>query len=298
MNYSHIKVFYIVAKLENISKAAEELDVTQPAISRIITSMEKEYNTKLFYRSKSGVKLTREGLNLFNMIEKPFEELDQIDKGLSTLKNLHQVIIHIGATSTALYCFLFSFLEKIKKKYPSAVFRIHLDSSKNVQEMLKRGNIDFAFITTPFLKDEENETYEIYKLNDILLAPISYRKDIKGQVSISELTSYPFILLNNNMQFREHVNSYLHANGVHINPTYETDSSSVLLPFVERGYGLTFIPLELAKESIEKEKCFPIDLKEKIPPRYITFLIKKNRNHYSIIHSIKEEIIEISKRFN
>ena len=52
------------------------------------------------------------------------------------------------------------------------------------------------------------------------------------------------------------------------------------------------------EQIIEKEKCFPIDLKEKIPPRYITFLIKKNRNHYNIIHSIKEEIIEISKRFN
>ena len=59
MNYNYFKVFYTVAKLQNISKAAEQLEVTQPAISRIISSIEKEYNIKLFYRSKNGVTLTR-----------------------------------------------------------------------------------------------------------------------------------------------------------------------------------------------------------------------------------------------
>ena len=65
MNYTYLNVFYTVAKLQNISKAAKELDVTQPAVSRIISNIEKEYNTKLFFRSKTGVTLTRDGLNLF-----------------------------------------------------------------------------------------------------------------------------------------------------------------------------------------------------------------------------------------
>ena len=68
MNYSYMNIFYTVATLGNISKAAEELFVSQPAISRVISVLEDEYNTKLFIRSKSGVTLTREGLNLFNMI--------------------------------------------------------------------------------------------------------------------------------------------------------------------------------------------------------------------------------------
>ena len=50
MNYTYMKVFYTVCKHQNISKAALELDLTQPALSRIISNIEKEYNTKLFYR--------------------------------------------------------------------------------------------------------------------------------------------------------------------------------------------------------------------------------------------------------
>ena len=61
MKYTYLNVFYTVAKLQNISKAAKELDVTQPAVSRIILNIEKEYNTQLFFRSKNGVTLTRDG---------------------------------------------------------------------------------------------------------------------------------------------------------------------------------------------------------------------------------------------
>ena len=107
MNYTYLNVFYTVAKLQNISKAAEELGVTQPAVSRIISNIEKEYHTKLFFRGKTGVTLTRDGQNLFEMIKGPLIELEKVSNNISGNKALDQVTIHIGATSTALYCYLF-----------------------------------------------------------------------------------------------------------------------------------------------------------------------------------------------
>ena len=293
MNYNYFKVFYTVAKLQNISKAAEQLDVTQPAVSRIISSIEKEYNTKLFFRSKNGVALTREGQKLYEMIKTPCNELDRIDDSISRGELFKDSFIHIGATTTALYCFLFKILEKIKEQFPTITFRIYSDSSANLLKMVTDGAVDFAFITTPFVKNEEINIDSFYELNNVLIAPISYKDKINGSVSIKSLTKYPFILLNKDMQFREYINDFLKQHNVEINPAYETDSSSELLPFVKNDYGLTFIPEEMAEEAINEGKCFKVNLKEKMPLRNISCIVKKDRNQSSLIYQIMDEMLKL-----
>ena len=292
MNYTYLHVFYTVAKLQNISKAAEELGVTQPAVSRIISNIEKEYNTKLFFRGKTGVTLTRDGQSLFEMIKSPLIELEKISNNIDGNKHLDVVTIHIGATSTALYCYLFKYLESdIKKLFPNVNFRIYSDSSTKLLDMVSTGSIDFAFITTPYQGREDLEVYNIVKLNDILVAPVSYKDKIKEKVSIKELEKYPFILLSKEMQFREYIDSFLDKYGINITPIYETDSSAILTPFVELGYGLTFIPDEMAEKSINEGKCYKINIKEKLPDRFIAFAIKKDKVHNSVFEEIKNDIL-------
>ncbi len=293
MNYTYLNVFYTVAKLQNISKAAEELGVTQPAVSRIISNIEKEYHTKLFFRSKTGVSLTRDGQNLFEMVKAPLIELEKVSNNLSSNKTLDKVTIHIGATSTALYCYLFKHLEDdIKKIFPNVNFKIYSDSSTKLLNMVSNGSIDFAFITTPYQGREDLETHNVVKLNDILIAPISYKDQIKDKVSIKDLENYPFILLSKEMQFREYIDNFLNKYKVHVTPVYETDSSAILTPFVELGYGLTFIPDEMAAKSINEGKCYQVNIKEKLPDRYIAFAIKKDKTHNSVIDDIKKRILD------
>ena len=292
MNYTYLNIFYTVAKLQNISKAAEALGVTQPAVSRIISNIEKEYHTKLFFRSKTGVSLTRDGYNLFEMVKGPLIELEKISNNIDTNKTLEKITIHIGATSTALYCYLFKHLENdIKKLFPNVNFRIYSDSSTRLLDMVNKGSIDFAFITTPYKADDDLEIYNIAKLNDILIAPISYKEKIKDKVSIKELNNYPFILLSKEMQFREYIDSFLNKYGINITPIYETDSSAILTPFVELGYGLTFIPDEMAEKSINEGKCYKVNIKEKLPDRFIAFAIKKDKVHNSVFEEIKNDIL-------
>ena len=292
MNYTYFHVFYTVAKLQNISKAAQELDVTQPAVSRIISNIEKQYKTKLFFRSKTGVTLTREGQNLFEMIESPLVELEKVAGNISNSKKLDKIVIHIGATSTALYCYLFKKLDTLKTSFPNINFRIYSDSSKRLLDMVNKGAIDFAFITTPFEGGKDLDIYNISKLNDILVAPISYKNKIKEKVSIKELSNYPFVLLSKQMQFREFVDEFLNKNNIFLDAAYETDSSAILLPFVELDCGLTFIPDEMASKSIKEGKCYKVNILEKMPARYIAFAIKKDRHHNTAINDIKEAIIK------
>lgn len=123
------------------------------------------------------------------------------------------------------------------------------------------------------------------------IAPISYKDQIKDKVSIKDLENYPFILLSKEMQFREYIDNFLNKYKVHVTPVYETDSSAILTPFVELGYGLTFIPDEMAAKSINEGKCYQVNIKEKLPDRFIAFAIKKNKTHNSVIDDIKKRIL-------
>ena len=294
MNYTYLNIFYTVATLQNISKAAEQLGVSQPAVSRIISNIEKEYHTKLFFRSKTGVSLTRDGNNLFEMIKGPLMELEKVSNNIeSNNKTLDKITIHMGATSTALYCYLFKHLENdIKKLFPNVNFRIYSDSSTKLLDMVNKGLIDFAFITTPYREETDDlEIHNIAKLNDILIAPISYKEKLKDKISIKEIQDYPMVLLSKEMQFREYIDSYLNKYGVHVTPSYETDSSAILTPFVELGYGLTFVPDELASKSIQEGKCYQVNVKEPLPDRYIAFAIKKDKAPNHIFDEIKNNIL-------
>ena len=287
-----MNVFYVVAKTQNISNAAKELGVTQPAVSRIISTLEKEYNTKLFNRSKTGVTLTREGLNLFEMIQNPFIELEKIESSLNDITNLRQSVIHIGATSVALYCYLFKTLNVFKEKFPKVSFKIYTDSSDALIKLVEKGKIDFAFVTTPSKGNDEIEFNDIAKIENILIASNGYKEELKGPISIKSLEKYPFVLLNKEMQFREQVNLFLAKHNTKINPIYEIDSSSLLIPLLENTKCLTFIPDLMAEKPISEGRCFKVDLIEELPCRYVSFAIKKDAIHSHIVHEIKREIIK------
>lgn len=291
MNYNYLNIFYTVAKLGNISKAAEELNVSQPAVSRIISNLEKEYRITLFIRSKTGVSLTKEGKAFYEMISNPFNELEKVWEDLSQDRPLEEITIHVGATSTALYCYLFKYLDLMKERFPGVNFRIYTGSSKKLLEMVDKGSIDFAFITTPFVGGENLELKNIYRLNNIIVAPKAYKDELAKSVSIKELAKYPFVLLSKEMQFREFVEEFLKKYDVSITPSYEADNSAVLIPLVENNCGLTFVPEEMAEHSIKEGKCFKVNLIEEIPPRFVTFVIKKDKRYPSVIEDIKKTIL-------
>ena len=291
MNYTYMQTFYVVAKHGNISKAAKELFLTQPAVSRIIANLETEYGTKLFHRSKGGVALSKEGLHLYELIKQPFAELERLEHDIANKTALYGNVVHVGTTTTALYVYLFRRLDNIKRQFPDINFRLYTGSSKQLLEMVRDGKVDFALITTPFALGEGIEVVTIQELHDIVVAPKSMEKEFTGKVAIKDLAKYPFILLNKNMQFREHIDNFLSQEGVKLMPTYELDNSSNIMPLVEGHFGLSIIPYEIAEHSIQEGKCIRVELEKEPPLRYISFAIKTNANYSNAIYAIKKSIV-------
>ena len=173
--------------------------------------------------------------------------------------------------------------------------RIYTDSSSSLLQKVEDGSIDFAFITTPYRVSEELEIQNVFKIHNILIAPISYKSKINTPTSIKKIANYPFIFLNKEMQFREHVESFLNKHNVKIKPVYEIDSSSMLIPLVENDCGLTFVPEEIAEQAIAKGSCFKVELIEEMPIRYISFVTRKNSFYSKQVREIKKAILESIK---
>ena len=296
MNYEYLKTFYVVCKHGNFSKAAKELFTSQPAISRTISLLEDELNVKLFFRRKEGVRLTKEGEAFYKSIELPLNQLDRLENEIGKNEKVFDEIIYIGATVTALSCFLFDLINSFSKRFPNIHYRIYTGSSSSIVEMVNNGKIDIAFITTPFNKSNIHDITNVLVIDNVLVGGEKYKELAKKPVSIKELTNYPFILLSKEMQFRAHIDEFLDENNVIINPEFEADSSSVIMPMVERNYGLGFIPYEMAKESIESKKAYLINLKEEIPIRHVAMVTNKASNKSSVVKVISSYVMKTKKQ--
>lgn len=277
MNYEYYKVFFAVGTHKNITRAAKELLSSQPAVTRVIKSMETEFGCQLFIRSKTGVEFTREGQNLYNLIETPCNLLMRADQELYQSVGWKSGTIHIGTTDTALQCFLFDFLETFRKEYVDINFKIYTGSSSKMISRLKNGEIDLVFNTTPFPNAQSLSVTPVYKLKDILVGGKKYRELQNKPAALKDLQDYPFILLSRNMQYRQFFDDFFSRSGVHIEPALEADSSGLIVPMAVHNWGLAFVPEEMAMEELHNGNIVKIELTDTLPQRAVTLVTDPKR---------------------
>lgn len=272
VNYEHYRVFITVGRHQNITRAAEELFSSQPAVTRIIHNMEAELGCRLFVRSKNGVEFTREGKDLYDLIAAPCNLLMRADQDLRKLIGRNEGTIHIGTTYTALQCFIFNFLDEFHRKYENINFRIYTGSSSRMIARLVRGEIDLVFNTTPFSGAESLRVTPVHPFSDVLVGGSAFAH-LQGRVHpLRELQEHPFILLSRGMQYRQFCDDFFARCGVHITPSLEADSSGLIVPMVTHNWGLALVPEVMADEALRDGRLVKIAIEEKIPQRHITMV--------------------------
>lgn len=272
MNYEYYKIFFAVGKYKNITHAAQELFSSQPAVTRVIHSMETELGCQLFIRSKTGVEFTREGKELYDLIEVPCNLLLRADQELCQSIGWQEGTIHIGTTDMALQCFLFDFLETFRREHPGIHFKIYTGSSSRMISKLESGEVDLVFNTTPFPNHRSLSVTSVKKLNDILVGGSQYRDLSEKPVSLKDIQNYPFILLSRGMQYRQFCDGFFKKHSVHIEPALEADSSGLIVPMVIHNWGLAFVPEDMAHSALAGGSIVKIALTETVPCRYVTLV--------------------------
>ena len=273
-NFEYYKIFYYVAKYENLTKAATALKTSQPAVTRTIHKLENELGCRLFTRSKTGMKLTPEGRTFYGYVAAGCAQFFKGENDLSNLISLENGTIYISATETALHCYLFQAMEEFNSLYPNVRFKILNNSTTESVNAVKEGKVDLAFVSANLQVAKPLRMKILRKYRDILIAGKRFEelKTGKEELSLKELVSYPWISLTAETITRRFLNEYFEKNGLTFAPDMELATTDMILPAVRHNLGLGFIPAEFADAELKSGQVFEIKVKEKLPERNIVLI--------------------------
>lgn len=145
-NLNYYKIFYEVAQSGNISKAAENLYISQPAVSKSITKLEQSLNHTLFTRSKKGVRLTDEGQTLYQHLSTAFESIENAEKTLKRIGQLGMGQLRIGVSTSLCKHILLPYLQDFIRDNPHVKVSIECNPTYETIQLLKQGKIDIGLI--------------------------------------------------------------------------------------------------------------------------------------------------------
>ena len=273
-NFEYYKIFYYVAKYENLTKAATALKTSQPAVTRTIHKLEGELGCRLFTRSKTGMKLTPEGRTFYGYVAAGCAQFFKGENDLSNLISLENGTIYISATETALHCYLFQAMEEFNSLYPNVRFKILNNSTTESVNAVKEGKVDLAFVSANLQVAKPLRMKILRKYRDILIAGKRFEelKAGKEELSLKELVSYPWISLTAETISRRFLNEYFEKNSLTFTPDMELATTDMILPAVKHNLGLGFIPAEFADSELKSGQVFEIKVKEKLTERNIILI--------------------------
>lgn len=177
MEFRVLKYFLMVAREENITKAAALLHVTQPTLSRQLMQLEEELGVKLFHRSKHSIILTEDGLLLKRRAQELVSLSDKTIQELSHKDDVLSGVIAIGCGETKSMIFLSEQIRNFQQKYPLVQFNIHSAIADDIKERIEKGILDMGLLTEPvdvgkyeFIRMPHKERWGVLIRKDSVLA--------------------------------------------------------------------------------------------------------------------------------
>lgn len=295
IDFELYRIFYVVANHSNITKASGELNISQPAISKSIKSLEEQLGGQLFVRTKRGVVLTDEGKEFYNYIKQAIEYINNAENKFTDLINLETGCVKIGVSTTLTKEFLLPYLEKFHSLYPRIDIKIIANITSALISNLKNGLIDIVILN---LNDKsygnDIEIMKCKKIRDCFVVNNKYKKLINKEISLKDLNNYPLILQARGSNTREFLDKFLRKNSVILNPNFELTSYSLVVEFAKIGFGIGYVTRDYINSLIDNKELFELNIKEKIPCRYIGIAL--SRNHLPSFSTKK--LTEIIKKEN
>ena len=271
INFELYKVFYEVANAKSISKGAERLMISQPAVTQSIKTLEGELNGKLFVRTPKGVILTNEGEVLYNYIKEGMTYFINGKNKFESLKNLDSGVINIGSTTTISENYLMPYLKEFSLKYPNVVINIKNDLTDNLIKELRNGNLDIIIMAYSDNNIKDLNINYLTDLNDIFVSSKEYNEVF----DIKELLKENILLQKSPSVTRTNFNEFLKTNNLECNIKMEVVSHNLLSKLAENDFGIALLTKEFITDKLGKE-LFEIKTSLEIPKRTLGYAIKSD----------------------
>ena len=289
VNLELYRVFYVVAKCGSLTKAAEELYISQPAVSQAIKQLESQLGGKLFNRTHKGMELTETGgKQIFATVEKALKLFDEAESKYAELKDTATGIVRICASDTVSTHFLLPYIKEYHQKYPNVNLVLQNCTSSETIELLKNNKGDIGFVNLPIDDTEINLSNTVMQLHDTFVCSDKFKELTEGVVDLKRLQDYPLLMLELSTATRQAIVSFAHSQGIHLHPEIELASLELMCMLAKNGIGIACIPREFVRHELTEEKSL-IEIKTNptLPTRAIGLALPKDKN---LTFAVKEFI--------
>ena len=257
-----------MSKQGNITAAAQNLFISQSAVSQSVKQLEEQLQVRLFSRSTRGVSLTSEGKLLLEYVSHALGLLQSGEEKIAASRQLLTGELIIGASDTVTKTYLLSRLEAFHKDYPDIRIRILNGTTSMVLDYLHAGQVDIAFAS----EAPDETVYSVRHCVDthtIFVAAPDYLEFDKVY-TMEEIAALPLILLERKASSRVYVERYFQEHGVQIHPEIELGSHNLLISLARIGLGVACVTEEFSLSGLSRGVIVPLKTDFEIPPRAVT----------------------------
>ena len=285
-----LKVFYTVAQRLSFTKAAVELFVTQPAVTKHIKELEQQLNVQLFRRNGNSITLTTAGEVLFRHSERIFQAYTELETELAQLNNLEAGTLHIGASTTVAQTILPKILALFKKAYPAVDFTFTQGNTDVITQLVLAEKVDIAIVEgaahypqiayAPFVKDEI-----------VLVTRANNQLSKKTEISPRQLLNIPLILREAGSGTLDVIYSALTAAGINpkeLQVEIRLESSIAIKQYLLYSETATFLSIQSVISELKYNELTIIEIKGLEIFRTFQFIQLQGKN---------SKLINLFKRF-
>lgn len=266
MSDRRLQVFHTVAGVLSFTKAAEILNMTQPAVTFQVRQLEEDFNTRLFDRAHNRISLTKAGELVLGYADQIIEHYREMHESVKEMTGDNTGLITIGASTTIAEYMLPGLLGDFQTRFPEVLIRLKVANTDAIVSMVEDNTIDLGVVEGAVNNQLLLvEGCQVDQMVAIAVAghPLSGRESVKA----ADLTDYPFILREEGSGTRSVIQNYLRDQGLDendLNCPFELGSTEAIKGAVEAGMGLSIVSAATVAKEIKLNTLSAIPLEPQL----------------------------------
>lgn len=293
-NLSLYEIFYAAARHGNISRAASELFISQPAVSKSIRKLEESLQTTLFIRNSRGVTLTADGELLYAQVQEAFRSLDLAEQTLYRRHTTGYSTLKIGVSTTLCKYILLPYLQTFIQKHPRIHVTIQCQSSGQTLSLLEDRQIDLGLIGHP-QKNLSCYYHPLQKIQDTFVCTDSYLAHLpSGNRQAILASAATFLLPDSRNITRHYMDTALKSNGITLSHILEVSTMDLLIEFSRIGLGIACVIREFVKDDLASGLLTELPILPELSPREIGFICRKGEQNLEPVRQFLDMLPTLS----
>ena len=237
-NIQKFQAFVKTVEYGSFTEAAKALSYSQSSVSKMIADLENIWNVRLLERSRNGLVLTSEGMQILPYVRRLVDEYDRMQEQIRLMNGIQTGIIRIGAFSSVATYWMPNIIRRFQQDYPNIEYEILIGDYGEIERWIAQGRVDCGFSRLPVKAGLEGMLLERDEL--VVILPEGHPLTAEDKVDLEDLNGEPFMLLEHGG--KTEVSELLEEYQVDPNVLFTTWDDYAIMAMVESGLGVGILP--------------------------------------------------------